>query len=502
MRTPYQTRLASTLADWKPKGGIADKPGVTTMELKDLPMNVVRDLQRVDNPKYLNGFNIPILGPAMRIAHNAWKEVVTVVNPAFQTRNLGSNQVLSALDVGKEMMNAKLYVDVAGVMAGRQGKMVNRLGQEYTYDEIRQLLRETGTHKAGWGRQERELVTGLASKVSHVNPLKIMRKVGNVIENEGRTTNFIAHLYKGDSALEAAKGASKALFDYADITDMDRAIKWVIPFWTFSKKHAELLAKTLITHPGRITAEMRLGKNIGEAILGGKEVQKEDLRGLPEFYKEGLKIARVGENNAIEILSGLGLPIEDLENYPVFSGPERFFSKAVAGRASPVIKLPAELFHNKDYFFGAPLEPSGMITNSDGTVATAYNKSYPVMEKMPQALKTFLEFEKIPTKDGAFRYTINSYKLKQLELFALGIASVLPAFGTPLIFSRYYRDIGKLTDESKPKMSRALDALTGVRIYDLPGTTDLKTRAAARQTNQINNLLAPALSKQKKKAGM
>jgi hypothetical protein len=51
-------------------------------------------------------------------------------------------------------------------------------------------------------------------------------------------------------------------------------------------------------------------------------------------------------------------------------------------------------------------------------------------------------------------------------------------------------------------MSRALDALTGVRIYDLPGTTDLKTRAAASQTSQIGNLLTGALSKQKRKMGI
>ncbi len=488
LRTPFQERIASALTDFTPK--------TKGMELKDIPIRVAKDLERIDNPKYAKGF----IG--YRSAHNAWKGMVTVVNPAFHVRNTASNQVLSALDVGKEMLDPRLYVDVVGVLGKRQGKIVTRQGLEYTYDEIRQLAKETGVLKAGWGRKETELVTGLPGIAAKYNPIKAMGKVGNFIENEGRITNFIAHLRKGDDPFEAAQGVSKALFDYSDLTNMDRAIKWVIPFWTFSRKSAELMAKTLITNPGRVTAEMRLGQNIGGAILGGKDVSGEDMRGLPEFYKEGLKVAKIGKDGALQVLSGLGLPIEDLENYPVFSGFGRLGSKAVVGRASPILKIPMEIISNRDYFFGAPLDPTGMIKNPDGTTSTAYNKAYPVVAKMPQAVKDFLEFEEIPGRNGQPpSYTINSLKLKYLELFALGIASAAPTVGAPLIFSRYYRDIGKLTDESKPRTPRILDALTGVRIYDVPGGADLRTRAAASQTAQIGNLLSQSLGKQKRKMG-
>mgnify|MGYP001566275071 CR=1 FL=1 len=815
LRTPHQERLASGLTDFKHDSGI----------ITDLPRKVVEDLHRVDNPKYVSGWGP--LGAAYRAGHNAWKSMVTIVNPAFHARNGVSNQVLSALDVGKEMLNKNLYVDVAKIMAGGKGKIANRYGYEYTYDEIRQLMRENNVIKAGWGRNEGNVKSGLQRAISISHPIEAMSRVGGVVENEGRITNFLAHLYKGDTPEVAAQGVAHALFDYSDITNMDRAIKWVIPFWcvpvsheiltregwkyesdlkigedvltykletgelewgpveekavfdfdgllkkfdtkqsdwlftddhrwptinittqsrsgahyggerrmkrthelntadliprtgdyketesilsprhaailgwvitdgywrvrdwspnscemmvyqspkkhlqeiitllgtkprtphpitgvvcvpvaladikiireyfgsnadlpfivgrlsieaaramwdamykaegstsyrangdihqrafvqdvllhgpimeafqiltilvgkwgnirrrkdrpnacigalsvsnwkfirckeglidvpytgkiwcpktpngtwvmryngvvcitgnTFSRKSAELTARTLITNPGRITGELRLAKNIGGALFGGQEVSQEDLKALPEFYKEGLTIAHVGKDNAIEILSGLGLPIEDLENYPVFSGTQRFASKALFGRMTPMLKYPMEIYHNRDYFFGAPLDPTSSIKNPDGTVSRAYSKSYPMLEGLPEAAKAWLEYKKLPDKDGQPRYTINSLKLKQFEYFVLGVASVIPSLGTPFIFSRYYRDVGKLTDTSKPLAPRILDAFTGIRTYELPGAGTLRTRAAQKQTSQINNLLTDAIYKKKQETGM
>jgi len=488
LKTPFQEKFAGELAEFTPKGG-----GQT---IKDVSVNIAKDLERIDDPKYAKGFW------GYRTAHNAWKQMVTVVNPGFHVRNAFSNQVLNSLDVGKEMLNPKLYWDVAKIMTGGQGEVVNRYGMKYTYGEIRNLMKENGVIKAGWGKQENKIPSKLPATLDKFNFLNWGSTVGNKVENEGRITNFLAHLYKGDSALEAAQGVDKALFNYSDLTNADRAIKWVVPFWTFARKSAELMGKTLLTNPGRVTAEIRLGKNVGEAILGGKEVSQEDMRALPDFYKEGLKIARsVGKDDAIQILSGIGLPIEDIENYPIFSGWRRLGEKAI-GRTSPVIKLPLEMVTDRDFFFGAPLSPGGMIKRPDGTTAVAYTKSYPFMKYMPEAVKTFLEFEELSGKDGKPRYTINNLKLKELELYALGLAGAIPQLATPLIFSRYYRDIGKLTDTSKPWTPRLYDFLSGVRKYDLEGSADLRTRAASSQTQQINNLLAPALSKQKKKAGM
>ncbi len=488
LKTPYQERFAGEMADFTPKGG-----GQT---IKDVSVNISKDLSRIDDPKYAKGFW------GYRTAHNAWKQMVTVVNPGFHARNAFSNQVLSSLDVGKEMLNPKLYWDVGKIMTGGKGKITNRYGMEYTYDEIRNLMKENGVIKAGWGKNENKMPSGLPATLEKFNFLNWGSIVGNKVENEGRITNFLAHLYKGDSALEAAQGVDKALFNYADLTNADRAIKWVVPFYTFSKKHAELMGKTLLTNPGRVTAEIRLGKNVGEAILGGKEVSQEDMRALPDFYKEGLKIARsVGEEDAIQILSGIGLPIEDMENYPVFSGWRRFGEKTI-GRTSPVIKLPLEMVADRDFFFGAPLSPGGMIKRPDGTTVVAYTKSYPFMKHMPEAVKTFLEFEELPGKDGKPRYTINNLKLKELEIYALGLAGAIPQLGTPFVFSRLYRDIGKLTDTSKPWTPRLYDYLTGVRKYELEGSADLKTRAAASQTSQLGNLLSASLAKQKKKAGI
>ena len=124
------------------------------------------------------------------------------------------------------------------------------------------------------------------------------------------------------------------------------------------------------------------------------------------------------------------------------------------------------------------------------------------MKLAPQAVKDWLEYEELPGKDGKNRYTINSYKLKQLEFGMIALAGATKGLAAPAIFSRWYRDIGKVTDTSTPVVPRLLDALTGVRTYDLPGASDLKTRAAQRRISQVGNLLTTALSKQERKLGM
>jgi len=482
LRTPLQERIASGLTDFQ--------------DIKDIPINIAKDLARVDSPKYVKGF----IG--YRQAHSAWKNMVTTFSLGFHVRNYASNQVLSSLDVGKEMLDPRLYLDAIGVLNKRGGKVVTRQGLEYSYDDVRKLAEQNGVIGSNWGKPFNSISSGIPSIAGKLNPITWGRNLGGKVENEGRMINFIAHLRKGDSPLEAAKGVDKALFNYSDLTNMDRAIKWVVPFFTFTKKHAELTAKTLITNPGRVTAEIRLGKNIGQAIIGGDEVSQEDMKALPEFYREGLKIARsVDKGTAIEILSGLGLPIEDLEGYPIFSGWRRLGEKVV-GRGTPILKIPAELLLDRDFFFGAPLQPGGVIRRPDGTNAVAYNKSYPFMKLAPQAVKDWLEYEELPGKDGKSRYTINSYKLKGLEAGMIALAGVSKGVTAPLIFSRWYRDIGKVTDTSTPLVPRLLDALTGVRTYDLPGASDLKTRAAQRRIPQVGNLLTTALSKQERKLGM
>ena len=477
-QTPLQERIAGGLTDWR--------------DITDIPINIAKDLQRIDSPKYAKGF----IG--YRQAHAAWKGMVTAIAPGFHARNAASNQILSSLDVGKEMLDPRLYVDVVGTLANRQGKIATRQGLEYSYDDIRKLARELGVTRSDWGKPFTAVTAG---KLPKTNPLEWGRNVGQVVENEGRMTNFIAHLRKGDAPIDAAKGVDRALFNYTDLTNADRAIKWVVPFWSFTRRHAELMGKTLITNPGRVTAEIRLGKNIGPAILGGNEVSQEDMKALPEFYQEGLKIARsVDKGTAVEILSGLGLPIEDLEGYPIFSGYQRLAQK-VAGRVTPILKIPVELALDRDFFFGAPLSPGGVYKRPDGTNVTAYNKSYPFMKLAPQAVKDWLEYEELPGRDGKPRYTINSYKLKALEFGSIALAGATMGVTAPLIFSRTYRDIGKFTDTSTPALPRWLDALTGVRAYDLPGAADLRTRAAQNRTSQVGNLLSGELSKQKRKVG-
>lgn len=476
-------------------------------KIEGLPQNIVEDLKRLDSPWQFTSDNLFARG--YRNLHKAFKTMVTVVNPAFHGRNFLSNKVLGGMNAGKEMLEPGLWGDVARVLGkGKSGKgmdalfgsgkgVVSKNGVTYSYDEVRDMAKNMGVLKPDWGKDVAGLVE-IPKFRDKLNPVKLGGKVGGAIENEGRLTNFIAHLRSGLSPEDAAKAVDEALFDYADLTDFQRQVKWVIPFATFMFKNAALHGKTLVNNPGRIAAQLRSGGAIGETILGGETVKKEDLKALPEYYQEGLRVAREVDNGtAVEVLSGIGLPIEDIMDLPIFSLIEGDLGRAAQktlGRVSPVFKLGPEILGNVDFFFGSPLE--GKRKNKDGTVDMPYNKAYPIIKKMPKAIQEYLEFEEYE-RGGEKKYKVNPMQMKKLEAWALGITAFHPAL-KGAVFSRYYRDWGKLLDSSKNLDSRLLDFTSGVRVHELPEVGSLKSRAATGRAYQLQELLNQSIGNRKK----
>jgi hypothetical protein len=447
--------------------------------IKNIPIRIARDLERMD--KFNRGATT-IIGKIYDRGLSLFKKGVTVPWPAFHIRNYVSNTMQNFLDLGMEGIHPQSHYEALMLKNGKAGTLNADNGIKYSYDEIRQLAHKYGVLKGeswGMGPLDKAIDTGKKWSESNVNPMNVGRKAGGFVEDQGRVINFMANLRRGFSPEQAAKHTDEFLFDYDDLTTMDRQLKRLIPFYSFLRKNAEMEARAMFRNPGRQALQLRAGRNLGQAIFGGEKVSKEDESALPEFFREGLKIAQANkEKDTIEILSGLGLPIEDLEGNPLLvaltGGDIGRAMTRFGGRLGPIVKPGLELLFGQDMFFGSPLE--GIKKNEDGTVDYPYTKAYPTLKAMPDFVQDWLEFEEIQRPTGAV-YRMNPYKMKQFEFWTLGI------------FSRLYSTTGKLADTKKTGMSKAVDVLTGVKKYELPGVSNLQERAAKRRVSQVANLL-------------
>ncbi len=111
---------------------------------------------------------------------------------------------------------------------------------------------------------------GWVSKITTENPLmQVSRGLGNAIEDNARLTHFIHQLDNGLSPQQAARSVRTTLFDYGDLTGLERASKRLNRFYTFMRKNTAFQTMALIKHPGRVAQlENRVSNQAEETALG------------------------------------------------------------------------------------------------------------------------------------------------------------------------------------------------------------------------------------------
>ena len=143
----------------------------------------------------------------------------------------------------------------------------------------------------------------------------------------------------------AAMRTKKYLFDYQDLTDVEKGLlRRVVPFWTWTRKNVPLALETLVTQPGKVSA---LGKVQAEAE---KQIEEGlDRKYVSDFIRDGLGVPmRKGEGGKVEYFLMKGwVPTADLAKID----PQEMF-----GMLHPALKAPIEQAMNKNVFSGRPIE--------------------------------------------------------------------------------------------------------------------------------------------------
>lgn len=168
------------------------------------------------------------------------------------------------------------------------------------------------------------------------------KAIGEALENNARIAHYMTRVREGFSPKEAAKSVKQYLFDYGDLTDLERGVlKRFLPFYTWTSKNVPLQVKALFNEPGKFS-KLALGQRDIE-----NEIPKPDERYFNSYIQDNtpLRIRKNKDGSADYLLLGAWLPAASA--FQVLSQP----IDSLVSLLSPFLKVPAETYFNRSSFF-------------------------------------------------------------------------------------------------------------------------------------------------------
>jgi hypothetical protein len=427
-------------------------------------------------------------------AQNWWKMWSLGIRPAYHAKNVVGNvwnAYLGGLSSPKPYgqaaaFQAKLAADkMTGTIAGKPVKelyeeMTKRgvFGEgQYGYAEFSNVLRK---------ELEPTKATDLVTLSTRNAFLRAGFKVGQTLEDNARIASFLDQIQKGKTYEQAAKHVQKYLFDYGDVSPFERGVlKRAMPFYTWSRKNIPLQLESIVRHPERVN-KLNLGiENIQRAY----GAQPPDPSEVPD-YVVGAGPVYLGQGATPEQQTAVTLenliPFMDLGVFTKFlnvkstpTGPSKGELSETIGTAmgpvSPFIKTPVELISNYDFFKKQSLKQyAGQTVDMLGVEMT------PWQAKIMSNIVLLNEID----------------RLNPGEIF--GLRSVDPATGAvtskPGIFG-----VERETRTDMPEERRGLQALTGIRVFDVnKGQAEVsRMNKIKADINALKGLLNKAAEKEK-----
>lgn len=310
-----------------------------------------------------------------------WKST-TLAFPSTVLRNMFGNILNSFLIIDNPAKYIESFKDAVLAMKGQTYKVITKSGK---YININDILKEA--EKRGlFGTtllntdvvKELSSTEGIGGKIAQglhkssqtIENIIPISKLNNMAENYSKLALYIDRVKIGKSFDDAADDVYKVLFDYGDLNSTDRAIKKVIPFWTWMRRNLPLQLSNLLSTPSKtiLKVENSFNQNrpgddlidqrymsdwLGDTVkirFGKDKFDKQQyilLEGLvPYFDIAGLiKVGKgIGQNG---VMGGLTSIIDD-----------------TISAMSPLIKTPIELATNRSFAFHKDIQKSKYETTN------------------------------------------------------------------------------------------------------------------------------------------
>lgn len=173
------------------------------------------------------------------------------------------------------------------------------------------------------------------------------RRAGEWVEGPMRLGMALDTLQKGGDVMAAMERVTKYHFNYGEVSNMDRKMRRLIPFWTFMSRNLPLQVESMWTKPRAYAQYQSLVRNFSE----------DPDPDTPEYWLAQGAFNTGLELGGADLYAAPDLPhtriLEDVE--AVRQGrPEKLLS-----HINPLFRAPVESFAaNKKFYSGAPLEPN------------------------------------------------------------------------------------------------------------------------------------------------
>jgi hypothetical protein len=198
---------------------------------------------------------------------------------------------------------------------------------------------------------KRGVKKGGALARDHLVDLQWAMEAGGFLEDNRRLGLFLHRLKKGDSYSEAAKAVTKALFDYNDITPIEKQIRtYAIPFYTWFRKNIPYQLEMLARKPGKIALLPKI-----KGHMEGYHDSRVPESLVPEWMKDGFPINMGRNDQGQERFALLQNWIPTVDLFSFLTDPSGM-GQSVLSSLNPLVKVPAEQLLNKDFYFGNSID--------------------------------------------------------------------------------------------------------------------------------------------------
>lgn len=304
---------------------------------------------------------------------NIWKKTA-LFSLGYHARNIVGNSWnmyasgMRADEVLRYHTEALHHID--NLQAHRVGKTTRAdKAIDATYDEfLRQGLKNTGSTAdfAGVGNIDRALMDGVANASNNAlgkltqsyksavrpqgsaweqtkaladAPFESSRQLGNIADEVSRFAMFKWARDSGMSAKQAADKVREVLFDYTDLTKVEReGFKRMMPFYTWMRKNSEFQIKAFAKNPDRYNRLNIIKENAWDNSDMDREI-------IPEWLDNNLAMPIPG----MDRLANVSLPAADLVK---MANPLKMGLDSL----SPVAKVPLEFAMDRSTFNGQPIQ--------------------------------------------------------------------------------------------------------------------------------------------------
>lgn len=335
---------------------------------------------------------------ALRILNKpmaTFKTAATVLNiPYYQIRNFmddsfrawAGDTPLSAFTTAVRLVKDQALLErrqASKLSPNTVTGTVRVAGKDMPRAEFLEQAIEDGALRTGFfaGDDLLEGSTKAATGLRRIRPVQKIREWSRNPEDVPRLAAYLGALNRGYTRQEAAGHLRLYMFDYDELTDIERVIRaTLVPFYTYTKKNTVLHAKLFFSRPGKLAAVGKLREELNkygadderyqervdqmrplldEAVRAGL-ISKEEVQNLYDGNFESLLTDAdqrgfpiIGRDGSIMYMP---LGITDLNRIPFVTSwealrdlPGRQFDLAMQ-MVGPQ-KLPAELMLNYSFFF-------------------------------------------------------------------------------------------------------------------------------------------------------